>query len=109
MTWFLAAAGDAGEPWWIAAIKAFIVINLVLFGFAYLTLVERKVMGRMQLRYGPNRAGPFGLLQPTTSSTSLVSSLVRSRSAPSAEAASASAVTSCSEPSDLPRPRGVRT
>ena len=41
MTWFLAAAGDAGEPWWIAAIKAFIVINLVLFGFAYLTLVER--------------------------------------------------------------------
>jgi NADH-quinone oxidoreductase subunit H len=32
--------------------------------FAYLTLAERKIMGRMQLRYGPNRAGPFGLLQP---------------------------------------------
>src|SRR6478672_901181 len=32
--------------------------------FAYLTLAERKVMGRMQLRYGPNRAGPRGLLQP---------------------------------------------
>ena len=32
--------------------------------FAYLTLAERKVMGRMQLRYGPNRAGPYGLLQP---------------------------------------------
>ena len=44
------------EPWWISAIKAVIIINLVLVGFAYLTLTERKVMGRMQLRYGPNRA-----------------------------------------------------
>jgi NADH-quinone oxidoreductase subunit H len=52
------------EPWWISLIKSAIIINLVLFGFAYLTLIERKVMGRMQLRYGPNRAGPFGLLQP---------------------------------------------
>ena len=60
----VAANGANGEPWWIALIKALIVINLVLFGFAYLTLLERKVMGRMQLRYGPNRVGPFGLLQP---------------------------------------------
>jgi len=52
------------EPWWVSVIKAGIIINLVFFGFAYLTLVERKVMGRMQLRYGPNRAGPYGLLQP---------------------------------------------
>ena len=52
------------EPWWVSIIKAGIIINLVLFGFAYLTLIERKVMGRMQLRYGPNRAGPYGLLQP---------------------------------------------
>ena len=58
------AAGANGEPWWIALIKAAIVINLVLVAFAYLTLAERKVMGRMQLRYGPNRAGPYGLMQP---------------------------------------------
>jgi NADH-quinone oxidoreductase subunit H len=50
--------------WWVSLIEAFIVINLVMVTFAYLTLAERKVMARMQLRYGPNRAGPYGLLQP---------------------------------------------
>jgi NADH-quinone oxidoreductase subunit H len=52
------------EPWWIDVIKAFLVVNLVLGAFAYMTWVERKLLGRMQARYGPNRAGPFGLLQP---------------------------------------------
>jgi NADH-quinone oxidoreductase subunit H len=32
--------------------------------FAYMTLVERRLLGRMQHRIGPNRTGPFGLLQP---------------------------------------------
>ncbi len=50
--------------WWVSLIQAFVIINLVMATFAYLTLTERKVMARMQLRYGPNRAGPFGLLQP---------------------------------------------
>jgi NADH-quinone oxidoreductase subunit H len=52
------------EPWWIDLIKALIVVNLVMVAFAYMTWVERKLLGRMQERYGPNRAGPFGLLQP---------------------------------------------
>jgi NADH-quinone oxidoreductase subunit H len=52
------------DPWWIDLIKAFLIINVLLIGFAYLTWLERKLLGRMQLRYGPNRAGPFGLLQP---------------------------------------------
>jgi NADH-quinone oxidoreductase subunit H len=50
--------------WWISLIEAFVVINVVMGTFAYLTLAERKVMGRMQLRYGPNRVGKWGLLQP---------------------------------------------
>jgi NADH-quinone oxidoreductase subunit H len=60
------------EPWWISLPKAFVIINLVLLMFAYLTWVERKVIGRMQRRYGPNRAGPFGLLQPIADLVKLI-------------------------------------
>ena len=66
------SSGANGEPWWIAVVKAFIVINLVLVTFAYLTLAERKIMGRMQLRFGPNRAGPYGLLQPIADLVKLI-------------------------------------
>jgi len=52
------------ESWWITIIKAFLVINIVMLFFAFTTWLERKLLGRMQLRYGPNRAGPKGLLVP---------------------------------------------
>ena len=57
-------AATLNQPWWIDVPKAIVVINLFLGVVAYLTWFERKLLGRMQLRYGPNRAGPFGLLQP---------------------------------------------
>ena len=62
MTTFVAAAGV--EVWWISLIKCVLIINVMMLVFSYLTLAERKIMGRMQLRYGPNRAGPKGMLLP---------------------------------------------
>jgi NADH-quinone oxidoreductase subunit H len=60
------------EPWWISLIKAALIVNLVMIAFAFMTWVERKLIGRMQRRYGPNRAGPFGLLQPIADLVKLI-------------------------------------
>ncbi len=48
----------------IPIIKAIIVALGLLVLFAYMTLAERKISGRFGLRYGPNQAGPFAILQP---------------------------------------------
>jgi NADH-quinone oxidoreductase subunit H len=60
------------EVWWISLIKAAVIVNLIMVAFAYTTWLERKLLGRMQNRYGPNRAGPFGLLQPFADLVKLV-------------------------------------
>jgi len=53
-------------------IKSFILVMVLLTGFAYLTWYERKALSRMQVRYGPNRAGKFGLLQPIADAVKLI-------------------------------------
>jgi NADH-quinone oxidoreductase subunit H len=53
-------------------IKSLILILGLLTGFAYLTWYERRALARIQVRIGPNRAGPFGLLQPIADAVKLI-------------------------------------
>ncbi len=48
----------------ITLLKAVLVVLGLLTTFAYMTLIERRLLARFQIRYGPNRVGPMGLLQP---------------------------------------------
>jgi NADH-quinone oxidoreductase subunit H len=58
--------------WLEMTIKAFALIMIVLGGFAYLTWYERRALARIQSRIGPNRVGPFGLLQPIADAVKLI-------------------------------------
>lgn len=62
------------DPWlWLEwFLKAFIMLMIVLTGFAYLTWYERRALARIQTRVGPNRAGPMGLLQPIADAVKLI-------------------------------------
>ncbi|CAO5683103.1 MAG: NADH-quinone oxidoreductase subunit H [Holosporales bacterium] len=56
---------------WIIVQILILIVPLIL-GVAYLTFFERKVIGYMQLRVGPNMVGPFGLLQPIADGIKLI-------------------------------------
>ena len=52
------------EAWWIQIIKSLVIFGIALGILPLIIVYERKLLGRFQNRYGPNRVGPFGLLQP---------------------------------------------
>jgi NADH-quinone oxidoreductase subunit H len=55
--------GFGTDPWWLVLIKALFVFIFLVVMTLFAIYAERRVVGRMQQRIGPNRVGPFGLLQ----------------------------------------------
>jgi len=90
-TWFIAAIANPDtavvnlkhavlgffpESWrpWLSHVCNFLPIVAVFPGlFALITWAERKILGRIQNRYGPNRVGPYGLLQPIADGLKMLS------------------------------------
>jgi NADH-quinone oxidoreductase subunit H len=63
--------GSAWMPTW-TAIKIMVIVLPIMGSVAYLTLAERKILGFMQVRFGPNRVGYWGLLQPVADGIKLL-------------------------------------
>jgi NADH-quinone oxidoreductase subunit H len=55
-----------------AVVKSILLIAMLVTGFAYLTLFERRALARIQTRIGPNRVGPWGILQPVADGLKLI-------------------------------------
>lgn len=61
----LPAADFSDTPWWLSLFKAFLLFVYVMISVVIVIWFERRVIGRMQQRPGPNRLGPLGILQTT--------------------------------------------
>ena len=60
------------EATWILIVKSIVIFAVIFAIVPMLTVMERKLLGRFQARYGPNRVGPLGLLQPLADAVKLI-------------------------------------
>jgi NADH-quinone oxidoreductase subunit H len=61
------------EATWVMIVKSLVIFAVIFAVLPLLTVLERKLIGRFQHRYGPNRVGPYGLLQPLADVGKLIS------------------------------------
>ena len=61
------------EPWWMIIIKSLVVFAIGLQLVPVVLMMERKILGRFQNRYGPNRVGPYGAITPLADIIKLLS------------------------------------
>jgi len=72
MTTLVAEVGFA-EASWLLIVKSLVIFAAILGIVPLILLLERKLLGRFQARYGPNRVGPYGLMQPLADVLKLLS------------------------------------
>ena len=72
MTGSVIASVGYAEQWYVQIIKSVVLFLVAVQIVPVVLLAERKLLGRFQNRYGPNRVGPFGALQPLAQPPSMI-------------------------------------